>query len=406
MAIKAGQVLHDANGFVVDRIQTGGVSSLNIPQEKIYELGNYQAVATIRDVADLSFDVQSFDVSTEVEALSVGLDPTTVNTGDGIDFNNSIPMDVVSPFKAGGTSFAIVQGVVIPYLTLDTVTYRFGVRQNSTQQFTFKGDSVYYVPGSPYFQDVTLIDNTLTYNFAHTALKYVESGDNIYALSACVKNPTTHISKRLFLGEHFTNNTTSITLLADYFDQGYTHLHVTFGSATAATFPQNVHEGISVKPAAVRGKDIDVYITDPTLATPALARWTGVQSFEAARKVNLQADEELGNTHYISQDYDVPDVSGNIVFKPTDTNDLFEKLRQIANISGTTDIIGPYSSIPLAMELRVNDPDTGVRLKTIYIADARFTIPPLQGQVQQKVQLTIPWSSDGGQMVVYRGAKP
>jgi hypothetical protein len=65
VAIKAGQIIHDAQGFVVDRIQTGGVSNLNIPEEKIYELGNFFTVATIRDIPDLSFDLESLDVSTE-----------------------------------------------------------------------------------------------------------------------------------------------------------------------------------------------------------------------------------------------------------------------------------------------------------------------------------------------------
>lgn len=36
MAIKAGKIIHDVNGYVIDRIQTGGPDSLNIPEEKIY----------------------------------------------------------------------------------------------------------------------------------------------------------------------------------------------------------------------------------------------------------------------------------------------------------------------------------------------------------------------------------
>ena len=64
MAIKAGQILHAANGFVIDRIQTGGVSNLNIPQEKIYELGNYLAVAQVRDIPEVTFDVERRNLST------------------------------------------------------------------------------------------------------------------------------------------------------------------------------------------------------------------------------------------------------------------------------------------------------------------------------------------------------
>ena len=404
MAIKAGQILHDANGFTVDRIQTGGVSSLNIPEEKIYELGNYETVATVRDIADLTFDVESLDVSTEIEALILGKDPTTIVNGQALDFAEALPMDVVSPFKASG-AFNIVKGIAIPYLTLESATYRFGVRQNSTQSFSFKGDSVYYVPGTPKYQAFTLVDNTLSYNFANTALSYSEGGDTYYALSVCVKGEVANIYKRLFLGTDYTNTSAGITLLADWYDSGYRTMHVVYGTATAATYSSAVHQGVAVKPATVRGKDIDVYITDPSLSTPSLVRWSGVQSFEVTRRVNLEADEEFGNYHFVSQEYDTADVTGSITVRPSTDTDLFEKVRQVANISSTSAIIGPYSSSPLEVELRVSDPDTGARLKTLYIEDARFLIPNIQGQVQQKTQVTFSFTSDGGNLVPYKGAR-
>src|SRR5690349_6303376 len=167
MAIKAGQILHDASGFVVDRIQTGGVSNLNVPEEKIYELGNYETVATVRDIAGLTFDVESLDVSTEMESLLLGKDPTAAVDGDAFDFLEALPLDVVSAFKTSG-AFSIVKGIAVPYLSLESVTYRFGVRQNSTQSFSLRGDSVYYIPGAPYYQEFTLVNNTLTYNFTQT----------------------------------------------------------------------------------------------------------------------------------------------------------------------------------------------------------------------------------------------
>jgi hypothetical protein len=412
MAIKAGQILHDANGFTVDRIQTGGVSNLNIPEEKIYELGNYETVATVRDVADLTFEVESLDVSTEFEAILAGKAPSSISNGDGIDLHDSLPIDVVSPFKTSG-AFSIVQGIAVPYLTLESCTYRFGVRQNSTQSFSLRGDSVYYTPGTPYYEEFTLVDNQLAYSFAHTALPYQEAGDTLYALSVCVKNATTKTHKRLFIGSDYTNTSTGITLLRDYFDEGYTKIHVVYATAAATSYTQEgnnphgnlVHEGVSVKPAAVRGKDIDIYLTNPNSATPALERWSGVQSFEVTRRVNLEADEELGNYHYVSQDYDTADVTGSVTVRPESNEDLFDKVRQIANISSTSEVIGAYSSIPLEMELRVNDPDSGARLKTLYVKDARFTIPNTQGQVQQKLSVTFNFTSDGGSLVVYKGAR-
>jgi hypothetical protein len=382
------------------------VSNLNIPQEKIYELGNYQTVATVRDIPDLTFDVESFDVSTEVEALLVGKDPTTTVNNDLFDFAKAIPWDVLSPFKDQSAAFTIAQGVVVPYLTLESAEYRFGVGQNSTQKFTTRGDSIYYVPGVPKQQSFTLSGGVFTYTFSQTALPYVESGSTLYALSACVKNPATGLYKRLFFGQDYTNTTTTITTLVDWFAKGYTQLHVTFGTSTAASYLQTVHQDATVKPAAVKGKDIDVYIKDLTQATPVLTRWTGVQSFDVTWRVQLQNDEEFGNHHYLGQDYDVSETSGTIAVKPQDATDMLAKLRAIANVSSTTAIIGPYSSAPLEMELRIKHPDTGVLLKTLYVPDARFTVPAVSDRVQTKLSLSLPFSSDSGVLKVYQGARP
>jgi hypothetical protein len=68
MAIKAGNLIHTGNGGVLlQRIQTGGPGQLNIPKTKIYELGNYRAVGTVFDTPDLSFTLDTTDVSTDIE---------------------------------------------------------------------------------------------------------------------------------------------------------------------------------------------------------------------------------------------------------------------------------------------------------------------------------------------------
>lgn len=401
MAIKAGQILHDAHGFVIDRIQSAGAGNVNIPEEKIYELGNFNTVATVRDIPDLSFDLESFDVSCEVEAIMTGQDPTAVIAGQEFDFADAIPMDIISPFKAGTNEFNIVKGIALPYLTLERATYRFGLRQNATQQFTMRGDSIYYIPGTPYYQEFTNVGNT-TYNFTNTAIEYVESGDSIYALCVVLVNTTTNAYKRLFLGTDFTNTSGGFTLLEDL-SGSYDLIRAVYGSATAATYSSTVHQNVSVKPAAVRGKDIDVYVGTSD-ATPVFSRWTGVQSVEVNWSVNLQNDEEFGNTHYVSSDYDVAEVTGSITLKPEDPADLWERIAEVADVA-TNKIVGPYTSVFLPVEIRISDPDSGSVVKTLYVPDARFKIPGVQGRVQQKLEVQLPFTSDGGTLLVYNGER-
>lgn len=401
MAIKAGQILHDVHGFVIDRIQSGGPGNLNIPEEKIYELGNYQTVATIRDIPDLSFDLESFDVSTELEEILVGLDPTSTVDGQEIDFADANPIDIISPFKASG-AFNIVRGLAVPYLTLENVTYRMGVRQNATQQFTLRGSSIYYIPGTPYYQTYTSNGVTTVYTFANTALLYSDpSLGDTYAL--CV---SFHFADgtytRLVHGDDYTDTSAGFTLTTA--PANGTLIHVVYGSATAGTYNQTVHQNVSTKPAAVRGKDIDLYIASAA-ATETFTRVRGVQSFEVSRRVNLENDEEFGNSNYVSQDYDTAEVTGSITIKAQTAQALFDLIQSVTNVP-SNEIVGPFTSTFIPMELRISDPETGDVLKTLYISDARFTPPAIQGRVQTKLEVTFNFTSDGGNLLVYKGERP
>ena len=148
MSIKGGQILHVGNGVnVIDRIQTAGPGSLNIPQDKIYELGNYESIGTVRDVPDLSFNLESFDVSTEIEWMLT----QAAGSATSVNMNTVKPLDIISPFKAGKTESApydIVASVALPYLNLESLNYRFGLRDNARQTATLRGDSIFYCPGA------------------------------------------------------------------------------------------------------------------------------------------------------------------------------------------------------------------------------------------------------------------
>lgn len=405
MAIKAAQILHDAYGFIIDRIQTGGVDNVSIPEERTYELGNFQSVSTVRDTPDLTFSVESTDVSAEFEALVTFADPSTIDPGDEFDLSDAKPLDIVSPFKAGQGIFTTHGGVIIPYLTLEQSTYRGGIRQNFTQQHQFRGDSYFFVDeGAPYYEEFDGDGSTDTFNLAHTAKEYNYSGDTVHVVGACVVHAD-GTSDRLFFGDDpsfgYTDTDSDFTLNDPTTAEVGSTIKVVYGSADVATYPQTVHENASVKPAAVRHQNVDVYI-GTSAATPTFSRWSSVQSIEANRRVNLDRDEEFGNPQYVAQDYDVPEVNGNIVVRPRNNDDLWEKVFQVANVP-SGEVAGPLTSVPLPMEIRISDPDDGVRLKTLYVPDARFTIPGVQGRVQQKTEVTFSWSSDSGQLLIYSG---
>jgi len=402
VALLGGQILTQAGKYVLDRIQTGGPGDLNIPEEKIYELGNYESIATIRDIPEISFDLESFDMTTEFEAVLVNEDPTTFSSTVGsneIDFRQAVPIDIISPWKSRRGQFDIVKGVVIPYLTLESATYRFGVGESSTQSFTLRGDSIFYTPGQPYVEEYTNV-GTGPYTLPNVASLYSQGVDDIYVLSVCLVDSTSKAYKRLFFDSSgdtgYLNASTTTFELAEDLSATYDTVRVTYGSLTTTNYTQTgnnpegqkIHATTSVKPAAVRGKDIDIYIGS-TDATPTFSRLNSVQSVETTWTANLENDEELGNERYVSTEYGVPEVNGSIGVKPFDPADLFAKISQITGVS-SSEVIGPNITTPVPLEIRVSHPDTGARLKTLYIPDARFSVPGY-------------FTSDGGNLYVYNG---
>jgi hypothetical protein len=398
MAIKAGNIVHVGNETVViDRIQTAGPGNLNIPTEKIYELGNYQSVATIRDVPDLTFTMDSYDVSTEIEEMLTGGNPAT-----GIDLATCVPIDIASQFKPGiaaASPYQVISSVALPFLYMESVSYRFGLRDNAQQSVSLRGDSIFYNPGATYVQTVAGT-NAANQNVAtaYAAYEYTGDGSTRRVLSVTVEG------KRLTKGTDYTEAygtvtngaaISTITILEAV--PTTSDIRIVYSSPQAKSYLQAVHEDATVKPAAVRGKDIEIYVGGYTSGD----LWGSVQSVNVDWRVNLEKDEEFGNYYAVSQDFDVPEVNGSIDIKPKDPAELLTKIRQAAGETDQYAVLGAQSSTPLELNVLIKDPETGDPLKRLHVPDARFTVPGYSGRVQNKLTVTMNFESDAGTLIVY-----
>jgi hypothetical protein len=408
LAIRSGQIITIGDEFLIDRLQMAGISSLSIPEERIYELGNYYSLTTIRDTADLSFDLDSLETSLKTESILLGIAQDSITDGMGISFTDAVPLSIISPIRSAQNEFDIIRGAIIPHLFLQSVAYKFGLKANAEQTFTLRGDSVFYIPGTPH-EDVFVSNGTqTTLALTDTAIEFVNTtlGENQYVVNMSVYN-TDGSAYRMFNGANFdyTDSPTQITFNAGATipENGAT-IRVQYGTLTAESIPQseNTADGITaVAPAAIRSKDIDVYVGS-TAATPVFSRWSGVQSVDLTWSVNLDADAELGNPLNVSMDYITPDVTGTITTKDSSVTELFNKIAQATNVP-MDQVAGTLSSTPVPMEIRLSNPDTGARLKTIYIPDARFEPPAVNMRVNQKLTTPFKFFSDSGQMYVYNG---
>lgn len=409
MAVKGGDLIHVGNQVLMDRAQTAGPGQVNIPQDKIYELGNYQAVGTVFDIPDLSFPLESFDASAELEAMLVGKNFATDVAGTEYDINTCLPIDVASQFKKGKTSsspFEIEVGVAVPYLTLESLSYKFGLQENASQSISLKGDSIFYTPGSIYIQEATG-SNTANQVVALTNPAYPYNGDVVngvrYALAVTLKS-----GKRLQHGIDYsetvtgagTTKTVTVTVFAAV--AASDKIRVSYSSDTVASYPQVSHAVASAtRPAAIRGRNIKVFVG----GTDITDVWTGVQSFSLDWKVNLERDLEFGNSEVVSQDYEVPDVTGSIDLKPRNATDLYNRIAQIAGAASLTEVVGALQQAILPLDIVLYSPTDGTVLKTLYVPDARLTVPGYSGRVQQKLTTTFNFTSDSGVLKVYKGAR-
>ena len=130
MAIKGGQILHVSGGFVIDRIQTGGITGINVNEDRIEELGNVLAIGTLRDIPDLTFEVESFDVTTELESVLTG---GINDEADGTVFSlaDNVPLNILSPFKTSG-AYTVDGRVIVPFLSLESMSYAFSLGDPAT----------------------------------------------------------------------------------------------------------------------------------------------------------------------------------------------------------------------------------------------------------------------------------
>jgi hypothetical protein len=408
MAIKGGDLIHVGNSVLIDRIQTGGPGQVNIPTEKIYEVGNYQSVGSILDIPDLSFTLESLDASSEMEALLTGKDYATDASGTKYDIGTCLPMDVIGQFKSGRTAaspFDVIGSCAVPYLYLDSLSYRFGIRDNASQSASLRGDSIFWNPGSTFVQTATGT-NTAGQTVLLANLAYPYNGDSSirYALSVSLKSGT-----RLRYGVDYTETVTgsgtarTVTVVVVAAVATTDQVRVVYCSPTVATYPQVSHAAESAtRPAALRGRNIEVYVGGST----STYKWSNVQSATVEWRVTLDRDEEFGSQTVINQDFDVPQVSGSVEVKPQNPGEILSKIKAITGAATTTEAIGALQRVALPLHIVLRSPTDNSVLKTLYVPDAKFTVPGYSGRVQQKMMLMFNFESDSGTLEAYKGAKP
>lgn len=406
MAIRTGQFIFTEDGQVLlERLQNAQLSP-NIPTERIKELGNYKAVATLRDTPDLSFSLQTFAMDVGIEEFLTG---ATITGASGTDLADVRQLNLLSQIKAGQRAadpFAIVSSLVVPGLVVESVRYNFAAQQTATCDISLRGDAIFWAPGAAYVETAVGTgasgQDIVTTNDAGP---YTDSTGTHYALAVTCNGrrltPDVDYTETPVGGG--TYKALTITLAAAY--AATDNIEVLYFSDQPLTLDQSVHTpDSSALPAAVRGKTVELYVGgyDPDdIPGSQVNRWGGVVSATAEWTQQVEPDYELGNPYaYNREANDIPDVTGVVTIRPVDVDQFESRLRTITG-QAVDHAIGADSAVPLELDLVVRGSD-GAILKRLHVPDARISVPGLEsGQPGSKVQFALNYSSDTGTLEPY-----
>lgn len=420
MAVKAGQILHLANdSFVIDRIQSVA-ANVNVPKDRVYELGNYYSLGYVRDIPDLGFTVESYDVTWELPAILNGITLGTVPAAPNnfLDPAAAVPLDITSPFKTKRSLDAStgisesVRGVAMPYLFLESIGMRFGVTALSSITYGFRGDSIYYSPGTPLTNTNTGDGIVTLWNFKDggtntTALPYNENGVDKYAMSVTLIESDGSY-RRLLLGTDYTETSAGITVSPAI--AATQKLRVTFaadpGGATGSQSwdeegAGDIHSPVTATtPAALRGRFIELYVNG--------TKFLRVQEASIDWRVNLERDEEFNNPRVVDMTYaDTPEATGSFTVKARNPQELVEAIQDACNVAAGK-VVGPIydSTAAVPMEIRLKDPVNGTTISSVYFDKVTFDIPGYDQRVASNNLFTLNFYSENGKMLLYKGNGP
>ncbi len=171
---------------------------------------------------------------------------------------------------------------------------------------------------------------------------------------------------------------------------------------TAKAYPQAVNADATIKPGAVRGRNIVVRL-DPDNAD---IRLPGIQTFELEATVEGEVERELGNAEPTGRSVNGTDVTGNLSIRPKDKDAFFRMMNLITGrLEAEVFDYFNLESVPVQIDIQ-NPKNPGAILKSIYIADGQFQPPGTPARVNAPTDFAVTFNSVNGTFSEFKGGRP
>lgn len=389
----AVRVVGPRDEYLAARIQRLDMPA-NIPTTDIDELGNPRHAGTVRDIAEVTASIQAYDVSIKLFAALTGTNPNSY-PGGGVDISELGDVDIIGVIRDQSVA-DYAKSVHLRRCRVDSFTFTYSVDGEATEEYTFMGSE------KRWFKHDIIVDN------------YTSANSSPLSLSATplqLKNSNFIISY-VQDGNYYTEVTVAPTAgEGEYRRVGATIVTpdaiVTYAVAVYhANTGSNLWTDINDQsiPAAVRGKDIPVYID--------AGRIDRVQSVTIRGTFPVERIEEMGNANVAGYITQVPQVTGDLTVLDTDFELISLFTTGNTSSSDTEFQLCEYTAEDISLEIRILDPSdscelpgSGTVLKTIYIPAITITSEGHTTNVGGSAQQTFGWRSTTGECIIYSGAR-
>jgi hypothetical protein len=418
MSIQAGTLIYVGGNAVIDRLQSAGLGNVKVPIDVVREVGNPNVVDKVPQEPDFTFTLESFDVSTQLEAWLTGQigDGTiagapgagdAAGTAYNIDSDHCVYVNVCSPWRDPTSPTANVHfGHLVPGYYPKSVKYSFGVTASSSETIELQGGAFYYQSNAPVEEMHTGDGTTTTFATASAAVPYREGGAggtvfrSIFGVIVAGQLQANGVDYTTTP----TNSPTPAIASVTFLTAPPSGAVIKFGYFTTATrqYPQAVHASAIVKPAAVRGRNICVYVGSGSgrVLVPM------VQSATLEYTVDGAIEYEFCTPEAVGYNINGTDVTGQIVSRARDFTQLAALIAKVTGVS-SAEVTGWLNQNTIPLDIEIHDPKNSANiLKTLHVSDAIFDTPDTPAKVNSPTDFTFGWQSQSGTYTTFKGANP
>lgn len=420
MSILAGSIIHAAGRTVINRIQAAGLGNVNIPIDTVHETGNAFIVDKIVQEPEFTFTMESFDVSTDLEALLHGeVSPNTASANaigvtdeahKSYDWATVQPINIVSPWKNPATASAgiVEAGHLIPAYFPKKITYKFGVTADATQTVELDGGAFYYGGFAPvedfYVGDSSTTDFVTTHDAVHQRLGGAE-GTTFSSVFGVLIDGTQQVE-----GEDYTVTgggaaaaKEAATIKFKKAPATGARIRCAYFTTTQQAYPQPVHANTIVIPGAVRGRNIVVSIAPQ--ASTEWKRLPRLQEVKLEATYDAPIERELGDEQPVGRTINSFDTNGDMIIRAENRAAFFELLAEMTGLDTTEEIVGFINQHAIQLKIEIQNPrNPGEILKTLYVSDAIFDIPGTPARANTPTDFTLTFKSQSGDHTVFKGS--